>query len=86
MTILDSAHIDGNATSTPLKRVMHWYRNWTARRQIRRLAGFDARMLADMGVTRDEVLWASKLPLSVNAAWELRHRSHTRRLAERAIR
>ncbi|MEM8541312.1 MAG: hypothetical protein AAGF25_10190 [Pseudomonadota bacterium] len=32
----------------------------------------DERSLADIGVTREEVLWASKLPLSENAALELK--------------
>ncbi len=34
----------------------------------------DDRILEDMGVTREDVLWANKLPLSKNAALELRKR------------
>lgn len=35
----------------------------------------DDRMLSDIGVTRDDVRWASRLPLSVNASEELRRLS-----------
>ena len=59
------------------------FRNWRARSKIRNMLEFDDRMLVDIGVSRDEVIWASYLPLSVNAALELeaaafrrRHRNH----------
>ncbi|MEM9330514.1 MAG: DUF1127 domain-containing protein [Pseudomonadota bacterium] len=35
------------------------------------LLSLDDRSLADIGVTRDEVKWASSLPLSTNAALEI---------------
>lgn len=38
----------------------------------------DDRILDDMGVTREDVLWANKLPLRQNAALELRKRSRTK--------
>ena len=86
MTILDTAHTGKTGSASLLQTISGWYRNWLARRQVRRLAEYDTRMLMDMGVTRDEILWASRLPLSVNAAWELRQRSRARRMAESAIR
>lgn len=54
-------------------------------RQIRRRWGFknlldlDDHMLDDIGVQRHEVEYASRLPLSVNAATELRRISLERR-------
>ena len=86
MTVLDTAHVDQKSTPSLIQTVQRWYKNWLARRQVRSLASYETRMLNDMGVTRDEVLWASRLPLNINAAWELRHRSRTRRLAEGSIR
>ncbi len=51
---------------------------WEVRRQRRinrdafkTLLRMDDRSLADIGVTRDEVVWASRLPLSYNASAEL---------------
>ena len=86
MTAIDTPHVDRNAFTSLLQAAGRRYRNWLARRQVRRLATYETRILTDMGVTRDEILWASRLPLNVNAAWELRHRSRTRRLAEGSIR
>lgn len=38
---------------------------------FRRLIALDDAMLKDIGVKRDDVIWASQLPLSVNASLEL---------------
>jgi uncharacterized protein YjiS (DUF1127 family) len=54
-----------------VQRLAARYRNWRARRSVRNLLELDDRMLADIGVRRDEVAWASQLPLAVNAALEL---------------
>ncbi len=86
MTTIEHVHSRGHEYPAFIQAAIRRYGNWQTRRQVRKIAGFETRMLDDMGVTRDEVLWAAKLPLSVNAAWELRHRSRTRRLAEGAIR
>ncbi len=69
-----------------IRAAARWLSNWRARRQIRKLSDYETRILNDMGVTRDEVKWAAKLPLSVNPAWELRNRSRTRRVVESSIR
>lgn len=55
------------------------YRNWRARRNVRNLLELDDRMLADIGVRRDEVAWAAQLPLAVNAALELEAAAFSRR-------
>lgn len=49
------------------------------RRHFKRLLDLDDHMLKDVGVTRGEVEIASKLPLSVDAATELRRMSLERR-------
>ena len=54
-------------------------RNWKAKRRIAALADFDDYMLRDIGITRDEVQWASRLPLTVNAALALEERALRRR-------
>lgn len=54
-------------------------RNWKAKRRIAALGNFDDYMLADIGVTRDEVEWAVGLPLTVNAAIALEERAFHRR-------
>ena len=49
------------------------------RRHFNRLLDLDDHMLKDVGVTRGEVEIASKLPLSADAATELRRMSLERR-------
>lgn len=49
------------------------------RRQFNRLHDLDDNMLKDIGVTRGEVEIAASLPLSVDAATELRRMSLERR-------
>ena len=58
------------------------YRNWKARRQVKKLQDRDDRILDDIGVTRDEIAWASHLPLSANAADELDRVAYRRRKEE----
>ncbi len=54
-------------------------RNWHARSKVRTLHDLDDRTLADIGVSRDEVIWASHLPLTANAALELENTAFRRR-------
>ncbi len=58
-------------------------RNWRARSKVRALHELDDRMLADIGVRRDEVIWASYLPLTSNAALELEDAAYRRRRKNR---
>jgi uncharacterized protein YjiS (DUF1127 family) len=53
-------------------------RNWRARRAVQRLDLMDDRMLRDIGLTREDLRWASGLPLSVNAALAMDHRARSR--------
>jgi uncharacterized protein YjiS (DUF1127 family) len=62
------------------------YRHWKARGKVRAMQDLDDRTLADIGVRRDEVLWASRLPLSVNAALELEQAAYGRRKRQRPYR
>ncbi len=57
-------------------------RNWKVRRRVRALADQDDHILEDIGVTRGEVAWASRLPLTVNAAIALNDRASRRRQSE----
>jgi uncharacterized protein YjiS (DUF1127 family) len=43
------------------------FHNWKARREVSELVGLDDFMLADIGVTRADVEWAAKLPLTTDA-------------------
>jgi uncharacterized protein YjiS (DUF1127 family) len=43
------------------------FHNWKARREVTRLAGFDDFMLADIGISRADVEWATHLPLTTDA-------------------
>jgi uncharacterized protein YjiS (DUF1127 family) len=58
-------------------------RNWKARRRVASLRNFDDHMLADIGVTREDVQWAQGQPLTVNAALALEERAFKRRHDER---
>ena len=76
----------GQAFSAHLERLRRWYRRGRALKEAR--AAFmhtvyrDDRLLDDMGVTREEVLWAASLPLEENAALALRARAAERRRAQ----
>ena len=85
MTTLDQVLTHSSETPNWIKAIVTRFRNWQARNEIRQLKETDERLLKDMGLTREEVLWASRLPLSLNAAHELRHESRSRRLAEDSI-
>lgn len=54
------------------------YRRW----RLRRMQRLDDHMLDDVGVTREELEWAIRLPLRVNAALALHDRARRRRGAE----
>lgn len=69
--------VTGHSTSHGLLASL--YRNWNARRQVRRLQDKENHILDDIGVTRDELDWASQLPLTANAAIELHQVSYRRR-------
>lgn len=56
-----------------------WLARYRKRRRFNRLLALDDRMLDDIGVTREEVEYASRLPLNVNAAIELRRLANSRR-------
>ena len=75
--VLEQSH------SSRLDRAVIWLctllRNWKARRAVRKLADRDNALLDDIGVSRDEVAWAARLPLSQNAAQRLQDVSYRRR-------
>lgn len=54
--------------------------HWLARRSVRRLAGYEDRVLRDMGIERADLEWATRLPIWRNATQELEERSLRRRL------
>ncbi len=56
--------------------VATYYRNWQARRAVRGLAKLDDHLLRDMGVTRECIQTALRMPLSVNPALYLESVCH----------
>jgi len=62
-----------------LSRLLH---NWLVRRKVRALADNDDNILDDIGLRRDEIAWASRLPMTVNAAIALQDRACRRRQIE----
>ena len=64
-------------------RFLHQRKLYRARRRaFRGLLSLDDQMLFDIGVTREELLSADALPLSINAADELHRVSLMRRRSE----
>jgi uncharacterized protein YjiS (DUF1127 family) len=66
----------GEFTGSWLSRLFH---NWKARRRVAQLETYDDFLLADIGVTRQEIRWAADLPLTVNAGLALEDRAFRRR-------
>lgn len=62
-----------------------WLSHIKRRRAFNRMLALDDRMLEDVGVLRAEVEFASRLPLAVNAAIELRRIAHQRSARERGF-
>ena len=60
-------------------RLVDRVRQFRRRRHFKRLLDLDDQMLKDIGVTRGEVDIAARLPMSVDAATELRRMSLERR-------
>lgn len=50
-------------------------RSWNNRRQVKALGEFDDHLLADIGVTREDVRWALDLPFSHDPGIELQRRA-----------
>lgn len=70
---------DGHPIKTLSEALIDRLLNLRRRRNFKRLHDLDDHMLKDIGVTRGEVEIASQLPLSVDAATELRRMSLERR-------
>ncbi|MFN4142212.1 DUF1127 domain-containing protein [Aestuariivirga sp.] len=77
-----SRAISAEATGA-LSLLWRFLSNWRARRAVARLDTLDDFLLRDIGVTREELRWASGLPLSVNAALALEERALRRRRGTR---
>lgn len=74
--VLNRAIFEGRiGNRSLLSRLFH---NWKARRAVSQLAGFDDYMLADIGISRADVDWAIKLPLTTDATGALESRSRLR--------
>lgn len=58
-------------------------RNWSAKRSIARMQGYDDALLRDIGLTREDIRWAAGLPLSINAALALEDRAFRRQSGEK---
>ena len=69
-------------TRSLIERAGDWFRRRSAqitdRRAFDTLTRLDDRELRDIGLTREDVEWASKLPLSWNAAQAMRERAKKR--------
>jgi uncharacterized protein YjiS (DUF1127 family) len=62
------------------------FHNWKARREVSQLNEFDDFMLADIGISRADVEWAGKLPLTTDPTEALEHRVTVRQRHEPARR
>jgi uncharacterized protein YjiS (DUF1127 family) len=56
--------------------------NWRARKSVAKLQQLDDYMLRDIGITRDQVLWAKNQPLRINASLALEECARQRRFVQ----
>ncbi len=82
MSSITAADLRFSGKARAAGRALRLLRDWRRRAKLRRLRHFDDRTLDDMGITRDELAWASGLPLRVNAALALEERAGRRRREE----
>jgi uncharacterized protein YjiS (DUF1127 family) len=54
--------------------------NWWKRRTLRKLRDFDDHMLADIGLTRDELEDVLRMPLSLDPDWEFLRRRRAQQI------
>lgn len=73
------SHARSFETAGPASLLGQFFRNFFTRRSISRLDRLDDYLLRDIGYTREEIEWASGLPLTVNAAAALEDRANRRR-------
>ena len=77
------SHARSFETAGPGSFLGQFFRNFLTRRSVSRLDRLDDYLLRDIGYTREEVQWASGLPLTVNAAAALEDRANRRRSGRR---
>ena len=82
MTNQAISHAQPHRVASPRFTFGAIYHNWKSRRAVAKLLDREDRILDDIGVTRDEIAWASHLPLSHNAACELERVAYRRRKQE----
>ena len=61
--------------SALLRDVSTAFRSWNARRHLKTLSEYDDHMLADIGVTREDVRWSLDLPFAYDPGIELQRRA-----------
>ena len=61
--------------SALLRDVSTAFRSWNARRHLKTLSEYDDHMLADIGITREDVRWALGLPFAYDPGIELQRRA-----------
>jgi uncharacterized protein YjiS (DUF1127 family) len=54
--------------------------NWWKRRTLRKLRDLDDYLLADIGITRDELEEVLRMPLTLDPTWEFLRRSRAQRV------
>jgi uncharacterized protein YjiS (DUF1127 family) len=63
---------DGTFALASVRRVLT---NWWKRRTLRQLQELDDHLLFDIGLSREELETALRLPLNVDASWEFSRRT-----------
>ena len=76
-----SGHSSSGILLAAAKAVRSAFHAWQSRRKLVRLLDLDDHMLADVGVTREDVRWALDLPFSHDPSLELQRRA----LRQRAL-
>jgi uncharacterized protein YjiS (DUF1127 family) len=63
-------YAESRKISHVLALIPNWIQNWLVRREFTKLSRMTDYQLRDIGLTRDEALRLSRLPLSVDPVWE----------------